>query len=128
MLRKLLMTLVLSSAFVATSANAMTEHALVNGATIEIELPAKTPQVFSNFMFWTVKAICTVKSGASNTPLAVKMLSKTGSVNGQSLATGDSKQLIINTGDELHLVAVSGAKVELLNQGEKTMTAVCVSQ
>jgi hypothetical protein len=105
----------------------MENHIFTQGVGIEYELPVNDPQVFSNIFFWTLKATCIIVSDTAANPISVKMLRKTGSVNDTPLTTGDSLGLIVQPGDKINITAVSGAKVELVNHGNKTIKASCTA-
>ena len=111
-----------------TSAFSTANHNFIQGLSVEYELPVNDPQVFSNIFFWTIKAVCTIVSETSENPLSVTMLRKNGLVNDLQLTQGDSMGLVVQPGDRLHITAVSGAKVELVNQGVKTVRASCSTE
>lgn len=125
MIRKLGLTLLLAGGFLSTSAFAITEHIFTMGHSMEYELPVNDPQVFSNILFWKITATCTIMSDPSETKLSVKMLKKTGSVNAIPLFAGDSLGIMVQSGDMLNITADSGAKVELVNLGTKSIRASC---
>lgn len=125
MIRKIGFTLLCASGLLTTNAFSVTYHNFTQGLAVEYELPANDPQVFSNIFFWKIKATCTIISDPPENPLSVKMLRKTGSVNQIPLSAGDSMGLVVQPGDKLNVTADSGAKVELLNLGPKTIRASC---
>lgn len=125
MMRKLGISLLCASGLWATSAFSTTEHLFSQGLAIEYELPANDPQIFSNIFFWTIKANCTIISESAENLISVKMLRKTGSVNSQQLTSGDTLEITVQAGDKLSISADSGAKVELVNLGHKTIVASC---
>lgn len=125
MIRKIGLALLCSCGLYNTSSFSMENHIFTQGVAIEYELPVNDPQVFSNIFFWTLKATCVIVSDTATNPISVKMLRKTGSVNDTQLTTGDSLGLVVQPGDKLNITAVSGAKVELLNRGNKTIKASC---
>ena len=125
MLRKIGFSLLCGCGLFSTTAFSLTTHIFAQGMAIEYELPANDPQVFSNIFFWTLKATCTILSDTNENPISVKMLRKTGSVNDTQLTTGDSMGLVVQPGDKLNITAVSGAKVELVNRGSRTIKANC---
>lgn len=125
MIRKIGLALLCSCSLYNTSSFSMENHVFTQGVAIEYELPVNDPQVFSNIFFWTLKATCTIVSDSAANPISVRMLRKTGSVNDTQLTTGDSIGLVVQPGDKLNIIAVSGAKVELLNQGLQAIKASC---
>lgn len=116
-----------SSLLCGSNAFSANEHILSQGLAVEYQFPPNSPQVFSNIFFWTIKASCTVTSNTPNHYMAAKMLSKTGSVNGQPLNAGDETGLMSQPGDVLQITADPGAKVELTNRGTDTITASCTT-
>lgn len=125
MLRKIGVTLLCATGLFATNAFSTTEHLFTQGLAVEYELPPNDPQVFSNIFFWEVKAICIVISDVQDNTIRIKMLRKSGSVNGLNLTTDDVTSLTAHPGDKLHITAASGAKVELTNVGAQPIKASC---
>ena len=124
-MRKIGLGLLCGCSLVSSTAFSTTNHIFSQGMAVEYELPVNDPQVFSNIFFWTLKATCTILSENNENPISVKMLRKTGSVNDTLLTTGDSMGLVVQAGDKLNITAVSGAKVELVNLGQKSIKASC---
>lgn len=127
MIRKIVMSLLCASGLWASNAIATTEHVFSQGMAIEYELPVNDPQVFSNIFFWTIKANCMLTSEAPENIISVKMLKKSGTVNTRELVSGDSVELLVQTGETIFIAAESGAKVELNNLGTKKVMASCSS-
>ena len=126
-MRKIGITLLCASGLFSTQAFSLTEHVFTQGLAVEYELTPNEPQILSNIFFWTVKAVCTVISDVPDNSISVKMLRKTGSVNGIPLTVGDTTGLMMNPGDKLNITADSGAKVELLNLGTVAIKASCTA-
>ena len=95
--------------------------------TIEYELLANEPQVFINYMFWTIDANCTITTEDESNELYVVALAKKGKVNDIPLANGQSLRVTVHNGEKMKLSADSGAKVEITNFGEHAIKAVCTS-
>lgn len=127
MTRKIGFTLLCASGLLSASAFATNYHTFQQGLAIEYELPANAPQVFSNIFFWKIKATCVIISENTGNPLSVKMLRKTGSVNETPLETGESLGLTVQSGQTFNVTADSGAKVELVNLGDKAIKASCLT-
>ena len=125
MMRKIGLTLLCASGLFSTPAFSITEHVLTQGLAVEYQFTPNEPQVLSNIFFWTIKAVCTVISDVPDNAISIKMLRKTGSVNGIPLTVGDSTGLMMNSGDKLNIIADSGAKVELVNLGNVAIRASC---
>jgi hypothetical protein len=101
------------------------EHYLTLGPSMEFTLPPNQPQYFLNPMMWTVKANCTLTSADPLIQLTFTVLRKSGTVNDITFNVGDSMSMSFLPNDQVAISAVSGGKVELLNQGETTVTASC---
>jgi hypothetical protein len=128
MIRKIGFNILCASCLLATNAFSTGYHSLAPGMFIEYELPINDPQIFFNIFFWELKASCTILTDAPNapvSPLLVTMLRKKGSVNAIPLFTGEKMGLTVHPGDTLDITADSGAKVELVNLGEKSIRASC---
>ena len=127
MMQKIGIGLLCGCSLFSTGTFSITNHQFTQGLAVEYELPVNDPQVFSNVFFWTVKATCIIISQNNENPISVKMLRKNGSVNNTQLTTGDSMGLVVQPGDKLNIIAVSGAKVELINHGTVSIKASCTT-
>ena len=126
-MRKIGISLLCAGSLFSTTALSVTNHTFSQGPTVEYELPPNDPQIFSNVFFWEIKASCTIISEVSDNSIFVTMLRKTGAINDQPLSAGDTLGLMFQPGDKLHITATPGAKVELINQGTKTIKAICAT-
>lgn len=127
MLRNLGIGLFLVAATLSAPSYSMATHTLQTGITLDYDLPANDPQVFSNYMFWTVEATCTVSSSDNNIILFAKVLAKKGKINDVEVATGNTIQMAMHSGESFKLSADSGAKVEITNLGTQNVHATCNS-
>ncbi|MDI1351424.1 MAG: hypothetical protein PSV35_01435 [bacterium] len=127
MLRKIGFSLLCAAATLTTNAYCMSNHALQAGITIEYELPAGEPQLFSNFLFWSVEADCKLFTEDESNLLVIEAKAKSGKINGMPVSKGDMISLLIHGGDVLRLQADGGAKVEITNTGEHLVKASCSS-
>lgn len=127
MMRKIGIGLLCAGGLFSTQAFTMTDHVFTQGLAVEYELPPHAPQSFANIFFWTIKAVCTVVSEVPNNTISIKMLHKTGEVNGIPLTVGDTTLFSAHSGDKLYITANSGAKVELLNLGDVSIKASCAA-
>lgn len=129
MLRKIGFTLLGMVVSLSTPCYSMMSHSLQKGITIEFDLPPHDPQLFINYMFWTVEANCKItaedKNEENSIELFAEALAKKGKVNGIPLAAGQTMQLTLKSGDNLKLSADSGAKVQITNHNEHTVRATC---
>lgn len=124
MLRKIGTTLLCVGSLVSSCAFAST-HVLVKGMSMNLELPANDPQVFTNFLMWSISAKCLINDADESNDIQVAALSKKGVVNGFTIETGQRIVLTVRPGDELAITANAGARVELTNQGSKQVSARC---
>ena len=125
MMRKIGYTLLWASSLLTPTVFATTNHNFTQGLSIEYDFPVNEPQVFSNIFFWTIKASCVLTSETPENFLSVKMLHKSGSVNNMRMISGDTMTITIPTGERIDISADSGAKVELVNIGNKNIKANC---
>lgn len=127
MLKKIGFILLCSAAALAPQANASMNHSLQAGITIEYDLPPHDAQLFTNYMFWIVEANCKMTTEDESNELLVQAVSKKGKINDIPLSKGESIRLTIHNGDVLKLSADPGAKVEITNEGEHNVKAICTS-
>jgi len=118
--------LLISAVLFSANAFSTTVHEFVPGLTLDYELPSNDPQVFSNVLFWTIKATCTIVSDTPEGLITIKMIRRTGTVNDQPL-TAEPFDIVVKQGDKLQITANSGAQVELLNRADQTIKASCSS-
>lgn len=128
MLRKIGLTLLSTVALFNANASFATEYTFSQASGYEFKLPPNEPQIFTNTFFWVVDAKCTIISDSENNPFSFTVLRKSGSLNGVPLSKGDAMELIVHPGDQLHITAASGGRIELVNYGVDTIKAVCVSK
>ncbi len=128
MLRKIGFTLLFATGLFSTSAFSVTEHVFSQASVYDFTLPPDEPQIFANTFFWAVEAKCTILSDNEENPFSFTVLRKTGSLNGVNLSKGDTMDLIVHPGEQLHISAASGSRVELINHGDKTIKASCGSK
>lgn len=126
MFKKMLVSLSLAVSVLATPVYALPEIYLGQSSGIEFVIPPNDAQVFTNVFMWTINANCEIEcdKGTTNT-VQFKVLKKSGSLNGESLKSGDSRSVDVNSKDEMHISAHPGAKVELKNIGKTAIHAYC---
>ncbi len=125
MLRKIGFTLLCAAASISTSAYSISIHSLTPGVTLEYELPSNQPQVFVNYMFWTIEANCKIETKDQSDELLVEALSKKGKVNDITLSEGQSMRVTVQNGQNLKITADSGARVKITNLGQTLVKATC---
>ena len=126
MLRKI--GLVLLCAVISTTPGyASVTHTLLRGLTLEYDLPPHDPQVFVNYMFWSIEAKCKITSELDNVDLFAEALVKRGKINDITIDSGQSIQLNIHSGEHIKLNADSGAKVQITNMSDHMVHATCIS-
>lgn len=124
MLRKISFSLLCAGALLSSNSLAM-NHELTPGISIEYELATNKPELFINYTIFTIKAVCTIVTPDESDILHVKGVNRSGEINGQVINANDELDILVKNGDKLYLTAKSGAKVEMTNQGEHTLRAVC---
>ncbi len=128
MIHKIGLAVLCATGLFSSSAACATEHTFSQAAAYEFTLPSNEPQIFTNNFFGTISAKCTVMSESEDNPFSFTILRKSGSLNGIELSKGDSMKLVVHPGDQLYISAASGARVELINSGDKAMSASCTSR
>jgi hypothetical protein len=113
------------STLLATPALATNQHQLQITPSVDYELPSEEPQVFSNIFRWTINAECTVLQSDESSSLLFKVLRKTGTINDITLSRGESLRIDVHPDEIFQIAAVSGAAVELTNEGETTLITHC---
>lgn len=126
MFRKLGLPVLCIAATLTTHAFAATHnYALQVGATLEYVLPPNEPQIFSNYMFWTVDADCKITSPDEGNILYAVALAKKGKLNDIPWTKGDSLRVTVHNGEILKISAEAGAQVSITNEGASTVIATC---
>lgn len=125
MIKKIGLSCLSLASIIANHAFALTPDVFRAGPAVEYVLPINEPQVIANQFIWPIKAVCTMSSDNDNNLFSFKVLRKSGSFNGTPLTAGDTVNIVIHNHDKVNIFAVSGAQVELVNRGEKTMYASC---
>jgi hypothetical protein len=124
MLRKIFCTLIFMANLIGNHVYA-TEYTFSQMTGYNFELTPNTPQVFTNNFFITLEARCTIISPNPNNSISFNILRKSGSLNDMKLSAGDSVTLITHPGENIHIIAVSGGKIQLTNNSDTEITASC---
>jgi hypothetical protein len=95
--------------------------------SIDYELPPNIPQIFSNYVFWTIEANCTLATEDQSITLNIVALAKQGKINLIPISSGQTLQLTLTSNENLRISADPGAKVEITNLGEHVVTAHCTT-
>ena len=82
------------------------------------------PVSLENPLPWYLEAHCSMITDKENMLYGV-MKKKKGSINGKTLKQGESMSVLIKNNEMLHIGADAGAKIEIVNNGESLITAVC---
>ena len=127
MLRKIGLTALCATALFSTNTFSATEHTFSMATTYEFTLPPNVPQVFNNMFFWAVEAKCNIMSQSESNLFSFTVLRKSGSLNNIALSQGDAMVLVVHPGDQIHITAASGGRVELTNHGDSAIKATCSS-
>ena len=107
----------------ATQVCAMSTYYFQTGIYVDYELPANEPLTFVNGFMWTIKASCKILSSEKDNYVNFKVLRKEGSINNIKVSSGESIKLLFHPDDMVHIMAISGGKVELTNLSKVTITA-----
>ena len=123
-MRKFALSFLCAGALISSATMAMT-HSLSPKTSIDYELAANSPEVFTNFTIFKVHAVCKVQTQDESNIIHVKGLNRSGQVNGRVIRSGDELDIIIHNGDIFDLVAESAAQVELTNKGPHSIKTKC---
>lgn len=128
MLRKVGFALLCSAISIGTPCYSMTTHTLRPGVTLEYDLPPHEAQLFVNYMFWSVEALCKITMEEDEAvDLFIEALAKKGKINDIPISAGETRTVNVLVGGTLKLNADSGAKVQITNQSDHMVHATCVS-
>lgn len=125
MLKKLTVGLLALGVFFSSYVSATQTYMLSSGLNISYELEPKEPIELYNFAFWTLTAVCSIKTPDEFDTIEATLLSQKAVLNGKNLAKGDTFKIDVHNGDTLHITAVPQAKVRLVNLGKHTIMANC---
>lgn len=122
--------LVIGKAYAVSDAPHQTQYIFLDSAvgaySTDMEFPPEVPQTFSNPLFWTVNAQCTIESTESSTLITAKVKKGTGHINGQELTSNmPAETFIVHNKDVLNISADGGAVVEMVNKGSQIIKAHC---
>lgn len=120
-------TIALTSVLLTGTAFAMSASVapIVDGFSNDYKLVPNVPQVFDNFIFYTISASCVMSTKHGDQELEVTVLRKSGSLNGKKLSQGDSETLMVKDGQKITFSIESTGKVKLVNKGEHDIKASC---
>jgi len=127
MLRKIGYSLLCIAASLSSNTYSMDNYLMPQGATVEYELPPNQPQLFINYMFWSVDAVCKITTPDDSNEFYIMALAKKGKINDIALSAGQSLSLTVHTEEDLKISAESGAKVEITNLGQHLVKATCTT-
>lgn len=103
------------------------QHTFQIGSTIDYELPANEPQVFSNIFRWAVAADCKIIHTDTPRDISFKVLRKKASVNDILLSRGESILATVQPDESFRLSVDAGGTVELTNFSEKAVLTRCTA-
>lgn len=127
MIRKIALTVLCATSLLSNNGFSTTEDIMsIQGVVYPILLSPNEPHIIPNTFFWSIDLKCTILSNTEINPLSLEVLKKSGTLNGIPLSVGDKMAMDVRTGEQLYITAVSGASVEVTNQGESEVTANCV--
>ncbi|RUR13278.1 hypothetical protein [Legionella sp. km772] len=125
MLKKIGFSLLCVAASISSSYAVSKNNILQAGATLEYELPPNEAQTFSNYMFWEVEADCKIFTQDEGNVLFAKATAKKGKLNGIPWVKGDTLRVTVHDGEILKITASPGAQVQITNEGEHLVKAIC---
>lgn len=96
-----------------------------SGYLLEYILLPHEPIIIPNVWMWPVSGSCVIKSKKPESLLTFKVLTKSGSLNGEELKKGDTASLIVHNKETFYITAQPGARVEIVNESEHEVRAYC---
>lgn len=127
MLRKIGLTLLCAAATLSANSYAMINHSLQAGVTVEYEFEPNEPQIFTNYMFWPIEAVCIITSEDESGDLFVEAITKKGKINDITLTAGESLHVAVHNGDQLKLFAESGSRVKITSFSQHKLKTTCTA-
>jgi hypothetical protein len=113
--------LMMNACFAAKTVN------LTLGSGIDFHFNVNEAQVFTNTFPWVLNVECTLQCDDSvKNTLEFTVLKKNGSLNDMPVYLGDTMSIDVQSMDKFKISAVSGARVQLINKGNASVSAVCV--
>ena len=94
-------------------------------AQMNFKLMPKASKVVSNNYSWTLEAICTIQANQPKNELLVKVTHSKGTVNGKSLAAGQTTSVVVDNNESISVVAEPGAQVNVMNLSSAPIQAEC---
>lgn len=93
--------------------------------SIEYDLKPQTPEIIINYTLYTITGECTYTLQEESATVHVKVLSRSGEINGQPVQEGDEFSVVVHNGSHMTLQAKPAARVELINEGNFPIHASC---
>jgi len=115
---------ILGASLFSSNIMAMEQQYISSGITITYELHPHKAETFSNPFFLTINALCALRTKESNADLRIKGLAGVSSVNDHPINLGELS-ISVKQNDSIRITAKPQASVEITNQGESLVTAVC---
>ena len=92
-----------------------------------IKLSPNESKSLSNPTLWTLNATCHIQGGKGQHKIQIRMIDKTGHINGHALANGKTTSVHVNNKEQIAVSADAGATVHLTNLDNDPVEAVCYS-
>lgn len=91
----------------------------------KFEFKPGQPQTLDNPLWWQVNIKCAITTVDAEDVLSGVVKKKSATLNGQVLKEGDRTAILVKNDDILHIIADSGAKIEITNTGTSVVKAKC---
>lgn len=95
----------------------------VNAKTVN--LAAHETKVLTNYSLWNYHTTCDVKTDNKKDKIQIKVLKNSGTVNGKTLTSGQSKIIALKNNSHIDVSAESGTEINLINLGDSELQASC---
>ncbi len=90
-----------------------------------IKLNPKESKSLTNHSLWTLNATCNIQGTKSK--ILVSVEENKGQVNGRNLAKGQATSVNVKNNDSISVSAEPGTTVTLINLGDDSVEAVCMT-
>ncbi|KTD60038.1 hypothetical protein [Legionella shakespearei] len=103
----------------------MSTNSVVNAVGLEFVFFPSIPTRIENPLYRTMDAKCTIETQDAQNELVGVMKIKTASINNVHLNPGENVSILVKNGDIMHIIADFGSRIEMTNNGEGVVRAVC---
>lgn len=100
-------------------------YTLHPGIDLSMKFPPGQENVVANPLFWSLTIKCKMHASNAQTLMQAKAIKKGGTLGGQTIKQGQTKQMMINNGQSLSIKVDGSAKIGLTNLSDQLISAKC---